>query len=123
MYVQHVLIYSIHFNYTFTSQGLATPLHPACIGGHTAIVKLLVSKGAQIDVKDWVWIHVLVHVTIHVQCYCTAIHTCTCIVCACHSILVLYRHSIKRTNTTVLNYYTNYLGGYSTCIIICNVYM
>ena len=77
MYVQHVLIHSIHILIivTFASQGLATPLHPACIGGHTAIVKLLVSKGAQIDVKDWVWIHVLVHVTIiHVQCYCIAIH-------------------------------------------------
>ena len=68
MYVQHVLIYSIHVNYTFASQGLATPLHPACIGGHTAIVKLLVSKGAQIDVKDWVWLLLHVCTAIHVSC-------------------------------------------------------
>ena len=35
--------------------GHSTPLHQAVLGGHEAVVRLLVERGAQLDIRDTVW--------------------------------------------------------------------
>src|ERR1700693_5313108 len=33
----------------------STPLHPAVIGGHDAVVRLLVERGARLDIQDTIY--------------------------------------------------------------------
>jgi ankyrin repeat protein len=33
----------------------STPLHQAVVGGHEAVVRLLISRGARLDIRDTVW--------------------------------------------------------------------
>ncbi len=33
----------------------ATPLHQAVLGGHEAVVRLLVERGARLDIRDTIW--------------------------------------------------------------------
>jgi hypothetical protein len=33
----------------------STPLHQAVLAGHEAVVRLLVERGAQLDIRDTVW--------------------------------------------------------------------
>jgi ankyrin repeat protein len=33
----------------------ATPLHQAVLGGHEAVVRLLIERGARLDTRDAIW--------------------------------------------------------------------
>jgi ankyrin repeat protein len=33
----------------------STPLHQAVVGGHEAVVRLLIERGARVDIRDTVW--------------------------------------------------------------------
>src|SRR5205807_4350660 len=33
----------------------STPLHQAVLGGHQAVVRLLVERGARLDIRDTIW--------------------------------------------------------------------
>lgn len=37
------------------NHGHTTPLHQAALGGHEAVVRLLVERGARLDLKDTIW--------------------------------------------------------------------
>jgi ankyrin repeat protein len=37
------------------THGHSTPLHQAALGGHEGVVRLLVERGARLDVRDTVW--------------------------------------------------------------------
>ena len=37
------------------NHGHSTPLHQAALAGHEAVVRLLVERGARLDIRDTIW--------------------------------------------------------------------